>query len=118
MLISTNAKFHIGFVSQCWHNNIMTNSILASEPTSIRRKHVFTEEISQEFTLKQQWSKGFEIIKKVLDLGKISKSRNFLEGEMENEIAQNKGQIIEQDDDDLAKFASTISNLIGIRPKG
>ncbi|CAG8595724.1 5353_t:CDS:2, partial [Scutellospora calospora] len=65
---------------------------------SIRGQHVFTQEIHHEFILKQQWGKGFRIMKKALNLAistgraeELYEMHSRLVSEMENEIEINEG---------------------------
>ncbi|CAG8704291.1 5389_t:CDS:2, partial [Funneliformis caledonium] len=81
--------------------------------------HVFTKEIHQEMTQKQQWEKGFGLMKKTLNLaietGRIEelyKIHDKLIKEMESEVTQ----IVQGNE--TTEFACTISNPISIRKKG
>jgi hypothetical protein len=151
MLSSTTAKFHIALVSQRWYTETsMTtvNSTLKNEPAiaavsnnevgmfeydmevtnftfleNLRGQHIFTKEICQEMTRRQQWGKGFGIMKKTLDLaitaGRSEELYNLhlkLAKEMETAIAAKNGQAVEQDNS--IEFACTISNPVHVRTKG
>jgi hypothetical protein len=151
MLSSMTAKFHIALVSQRWYTETsMTtvSSTLKNEPAiaavsnkevgmfeydmevtnftfleNLRGQHIFTKEICQEMTRRQQWGKGFGIMKKTLDLaittGRSEELYNLhlkLAKEMETAIAAKNGQAVEQDDS--IEFACTISNPVHVRTKG
>ncbi|CAG8665182.1 11571_t:CDS:2, partial [Gigaspora rosea] len=97
----SKAKFHIGLISQRWHTNLIATCF-------------YTRSV-HEFMLKQQWRKGFGIMKKALNLAistgraeELYEMHSRLVNEMEIEIARNEGRTIEQGDD-LNEFAHTIS---------
>jgi hypothetical protein len=147
MLISPIAKFHIRLVPQRWYmdSSIMEeDSSLHSEPMisatsdqefgtvehatkvdfshleNIRGHYVFTKEVREEMSQKQQWGRGFGIMKKTLNLaiatGRMKELYEVhlrLAKEMEAEIA---GQV--KNGESIVEFASTISNPIGIKTKG
>ena len=147
MLVSLATKFHIRLIPQRWYTNISimeADLILSNEPAilvvsddkfdtvehiveidlsfleSIRRCHVFTKEICQEITRKQQWGKGFGIMKKTLNLaitmGRLDELYEFHEKfvkEMEAEITAQTLQ-----GNDIFEFACTINNPHSIRSKG
>lgn len=146
MLVSSIAKFHIGLVPQRWYtdsavmevdstlSNVPAISVLSddgfgtveyavqldfSHLESIRGRHVFTKEICQEMTKKQQYGRGFGIMKKTLNLAivtgridELCEIHEKLAKEMESEVAQ----IVQGDN--ITEFAHTISNPISIRTKG
>jgi hypothetical protein len=146
MLLSLNAKFHIGLILQHWYADALImegNSAFLSEPAisvysddkfdtveyviqmdflhleSIRGNYVFTEEVCQEMTHKQQWRKGFGILKKTLNLaiaaGRIDELYEMharFAKEIEDEISD---QVINRSN--CNDFAHTISNPIHIRKK-
>ena len=146
MLISSTAKFHIGLVPQRWYTDslvIDAGSSFCHEPVisaisgqefgmiehitevdfshlnTIRGNYIFTEKVCEEMTQKQQYGKGFGIMKKTLNLAiATGKTEEFYEihlklaTEMEAEIT---GKI---NDNNIIEFASTISNPIGVRTKG
>jgi hypothetical protein len=176
MLSSPNAKFHIGLVSQRWYTDALimegNSTQLLSEPAisaisndefgtveynvqvdfsyleNIRGCYVFTEEIREEMTQKQQWGKGFGIMKKTLNLaiatGKILSLLNsdsigiqilpffiynyfyIATGRIEElyEIHEKLAKEMEIEvaqavqGNDITEFAHTISNPISIRTKG
>ncbi|CAB4479910.1 unnamed protein product [Rhizophagus irregularis] len=147
MLLSPNAKFHIGLISQRWYADALImegNSAFLNEPAlsvcsndkfdtveyimqmdflhleSIRGSYVFTEEVRQEMTHKQQWGKGFGIMKKTLNLaiaaGRIDELYEIharFAKEIEDEISE---QVI--NGGNYNDFANTISNPIHVRKKG
>ncbi len=147
MLVSSAAKFYIELIPQRWYTNISimeADLILSNKPAisvvsddkfdtvehiieidlsfleSIRRCHVFTKEICQEITRKQQWGKGFGIMKKTLNLaitmGRLDELYEFHEKfvkEMEAEITAQTLQ-----GNDISEFACTINNSHSIRLKG
>jgi len=151
MLSSTIAKFHVGLVSQRWYAEASmanVNSTLKSEPAiaafsneelgtfehavevnfthldNLRGQHIFTKEVCQEMTRRQQWGKGFGIMKKTLDLAittgrsdELYKLHLKLAKEMETEIAARNGEAIEQEND-IVEFARTISNPVHVKRKG
>ncbi|CAB5359026.1 unnamed protein product [Rhizophagus irregularis] len=87
---------------------------------SIRGSYVFTEEVRQEMTHKQQWGKGFGIMKKTLNLaiaaGRIDEFYEIharFAKEIEDEISE---QVI--NGGNCNDFANTISNPIHVRKKG
>jgi hypothetical protein len=146
MLVSSIAKFHIGLIPQRWYTNasvIEADSILSNVPaisvisgnefgtveymiemdlSSLKSNcgcHVFTKEIYQEMTRKQQWGKGFGLMKKTLNLaietGRIEELNEIhekLAREMESDIAQ----IVRGND--ITEFACTISNPVSVKTKG
>ena len=146
MLASPLAKFHIGLVPQRWYTNASVmeiDSILSNVPAisvlsdsefctveyvgeldfshleSIRGCHVFTKEVCQEMTRKQQWGRGFGIMKKTLDLAittgrmeELCEIHEKLAKEMENEVAQ------AVEGGNITEFAHTIRNPISVRKKG
>src|SRR5205085_3411469 len=141
------AKFHIGLVPWRWYTDLSVmeeDSSLRSEPTisaisnqefgtvehatevdfshleNIRGNYVFTKEVREEMSQKQQWRRGFGIMKKTLNLAiatgrmeELYEVHSRLAKEMEAEIA---GQV--KNGDNITEFASTISNPIGIKTKG
>ncbi|RGB31656.1 hypothetical protein C1646_763805 [Rhizophagus diaphanus] len=147
MLLSPNAKFHIGLISQRWYadaliikgNSTFLNELALSVCSnnkfdtveyimqmdflhleSIRGSYVFTEEVRQEMIHKQQWGKGFGIMKKILNLaiaaGRIDEFYEIyakFAKEIEDEISE---QVISGGN--YNDFANTISNPIHIRKKG
>ncbi|CAG8680211.1 4565_t:CDS:2 [Cetraspora pellucida] len=91
---------------------------------SIRRCHIFTDEVQHKLTRKQQWGKGFGLMKKTLDLAiATGRAEELYElylnlfKKMEIEIATKEGQLVEQNDD-KNNFISTISNSVNVRTKG
>ena len=143
MLTSPNAKFHIALISQRWYTDALImegNSTHLNEPVisaisndtveyimemdfshleSIRGCYVFTKEVREEMTQKQQWGKGFGIMKKILNLAiatgraeELYEIHENLGKEMEGELAQ----IVQGND--VTEFARTISNPHSIRTKG
>ncbi|CAB5383719.1 unnamed protein product [Rhizophagus irregularis] len=79
----------------------------------------FTKEHHEEMTQKQQWGKGFGIMKKVLNLaittGRVEELYEIHEKfskELESEMAQTV------QGNDVTEFAHTISNPLSIRTKG
>jgi hypothetical protein len=146
MLVSSTAKFNIRLVPQRWY----TDSIMEEDPCfqdektisaisgqefgtvehdievnfshleTIRGNYVFTKEVREEMTQKQQYGKGFGIMKKTLNLAiatgrteELYELHMKLAKEMESEIV---GQV--KNGDNITEFASTISNPIGIKKKG
>lgn len=149
MLSSPNAKFHIALISQRWYTDALImegNSMQLSEPVipsaisndefgmfeyvmetetdfsyleNIRGCYIFTKEVREEMTQKQQWGKGFGIMKKVLNLaiatGRVEELYEIHEKlgkELESEMAQTV------QGNNMAEFARTISNPLNIRTKG
>ena len=147
MLSSSNAKFHIALVSQRWYTDALImkgNSMQSSEPVisstisndefgtfeyvmetdfsyleNIRGCYVFTKEVREEMTQKQQWGKGFGIMKKVLNLaiatGRVEELYEIhekLSKDLESEMAQTVQE------NDVIEFAHTISNPLSVRTKG
>lgn len=55
---------------------------------SIRGSYVFTEEVCQEMTHKQQWGKGFGILKKTLNLAIAAGIIDECMQEIEDEILE------------------------------
>ncbi|CAG8802962.1 4128_t:CDS:2, partial [Racocetra fulgida] len=115
--------FYIGHISQRWYTNLTVDSTLANKSTivSILNEDYSTLENNEQ--IKFSHLERFRIMKKALTLAiSIGRVEEFYEmhsslvNEMENEIAKNKHQTIEQGDD-LSKFAHTISNPIGIKMK-
>ncbi|CAB5382763.1 unnamed protein product [Rhizophagus irregularis] len=87
---------------------------------SIRGSYVFTEEVRQEMTYKQQWGKGFGIMKKTLNLA-IAAGRIDELYEIHVRFAKEiKDQISKQviNGGNCNDFANTISNPIHVRKKG
>jgi len=91
---------------------------------SVRGQHIFTKEICHEMTRRQQWGKGFGIMKKTLDLaittGRSEELYNLhlkLAKDMETELAAKSGQAAEQENN-LVKFAQTINNPVHVKTKG
>ncbi|CAG8672713.1 7752_t:CDS:2 [Cetraspora pellucida] len=81
---------------------------------SIRRCHIFTDEVQHKLTRKQQWGKGFGLMKKTLDLAiatgraeELYELHLNLSKKMEIEIATKEDQLVEQNDD-KNNFISTI----------
>ncbi|CAB5373667.1 unnamed protein product [Rhizophagus irregularis] len=146
MLLSPNAKFHIGLISQRWYADALImegNSAFLNEPAlsvcsndkydtieyimqmdflhleSICGSYVFTE-VHQEMTHKQQWGKGFGIMKKTLNLaiaaGRIDELYEIharFAKEIEDQISE---QVI--NGGNCNDFANTISNPIHVKKKG
>jgi len=146
MLVSSISKFYIGLIPRRWYTNakvMEADLILSSIPAisvisenefdtieymvdvdlfhleNIRGYHVFTREVYQEMTLKQQWGRTFGIMKKTLNLaietGRIEQLYEIHENlvkEMESEVVQ----IVQGNH--IADFAQTISNPIKIITKG
>jgi hypothetical protein len=147
MLISPTAKFHIGLVPQRWYTDssvIGADSSLRREPTisvisdqefgtvehateidfshleTIRNNYVFTKEVQEEMSQKQQYGRGFGIMKKTLNLALVTGRTEELY-EIHLKLAKEmEAEIIGQtkDVDSITEFASTISNPIGIKTKG
>ncbi|CAB5195400.1 unnamed protein product [Rhizophagus irregularis] len=86
---------------------------------NIRGHHVFTKEICQEMTRKQQWGKTFGIMKKTLDLaietGRIEELYELHEN-LAKELESEMVQIVQGDHN--TEFAQTISNPVRIITKG
>jgi hypothetical protein len=146
ILSSPNAKFYIALISQHWYTDALImkgNSAHLNEPVistvsneefstveyimevdfshleNIRGCYIFTKEVREEMTQKQQWGKGFGIMKKILNLaiatGRVEELYEIHEKlgkEMEGKLAQ----IVQKND--VTEFAHTISNPHSIRTKG
>src|SRR5438876_1435985 len=146
MLVSSIAKFHIGLVPRRWFTDasvMEADSTLSCIPAisvasdnefgavehivevnlshleGIRGHHVFTKEVYQEMTRKQQWGKGFGMMKKTLNLaietGRVEELYEIHE-RLAKELESEMTQIVQGNN--LTKFACTISNPINIRTKG
>ena len=146
MLVFSLAKFHVGLVPRRWYTNtsvieadvallntpaisVLSNDgfgaiehvihIDLSHLESIHGRHVFTKEVCQEMTRKQQWGRGFGIMKKALNLAietgrieEIYKMHEDLVKQMENEVTQ------AVQGSNITEFAHTINNPISIKTKG
>jgi hypothetical protein len=145
MLASPTAKFHIGLVPQRWYTDSSVMEVnFHSEPTisvfpgqesstvepiaettfshleNIRDNYVFTEEVRKEISQKQQYGRGFGIMKKTLNLA-IATGRTEELYEIHLKLANEmEAEIINQvkNGDNIAEFASTISNPLVIKKKG
>ncbi|CAG8801145.1 19681_t:CDS:2, partial [Gigaspora rosea] len=144
MLVSKIAKFHIGLVPQHWYLDSLIESIttLENEPVimvvsneesnelesmvevdftyleNICGNHIFTKPISHEMRRRQQWGKGFSMLKKVLDLAIITNRSDELYEIHTNLIKEIESELEKsQSDNQLQEFTRSINNPIGIRPK-
>ncbi|CAG8608969.1 1931_t:CDS:2, partial [Cetraspora pellucida] len=88
------------------------------------RNHIFTKHISREMTRREQWEKGFGILKKALNLAIMTNRTEELYEiyaklikEMENKIESQDSQVITENNK-LQEFTCTINNLISIKTKG
>ncbi|CAB5342892.1 unnamed protein product [Rhizophagus irregularis] len=146
MLVSSISKFHIGLIPRRWYTNakVMEMDLIFSHTPAIsvisdnefgmveymvevdlshleniRGHHVFTKEICQEMTRKQQWGKTFGIMKKTLDLaietGRIEELYELHEN-LAKELESEMVQIVQGDHN--TEFAQTISNPVRIITKG
>lgn len=146
MLVSSISKFHIGLIPRRWYTNakVMEMDLIflhtpaisvisdnefgtveymvevdLSHLENIRGHHIFTKEICQEMTRKQQWGKTFGIMKKTLDLaietGRIEELYELHEN-LAKELESEMVQIVQGDHN--TEFAQTISNPVRIITKG
>ncbi|CAG8613659.1 12268_t:CDS:2 [Gigaspora rosea] len=117
MLVSPNAKFHIGLIPQRWYQDSFVLEVyLFSGP--VVPATPFEEFGAVEDDSKTTMGEEFGIMKKTLNLaiaaGRVEElyeiHKNFT-GQMENKVVSRSG-------DDHAEFALTINNPVSVRTKG
>ncbi|CAG8774538.1 10653_t:CDS:2, partial [Cetraspora pellucida] len=87
---------------------------------SLRGTHVFTAEVREEMTRKQQWGEGFGIMKKTLNLAIATGKVEELYEIHKNFASQIETEIVSQvrNGDDNVEFALTVNNPVSVRTKG
>ncbi|CAG8650518.1 11142_t:CDS:2, partial [Gigaspora rosea] len=90
---------------------------------SIRGSHIFTKPVNNKMIRRQQWGKGFGMLKKALNLAIIANRseepyeihEKFIK-EIEEELENEKNLIVRNNGPQ--EFAQTVKNPIGVKTKG
>ncbi|RIB19145.1 hypothetical protein C2G38_2182609 [Gigaspora rosea] len=118
MPVSANAKFHIGLVPQRWYIDTIEN-LTFNKPTiaTVLNGNLSTLEFNNQIEFSH-----LETLNLAVSTGQaeeLYKIHSKLIKEMEDEIARKTRKNLDQDNDltEFTKFARTVSNPIGIKPK-
>ncbi|CAG8737238.1 16449_t:CDS:2, partial [Racocetra fulgida] len=149
MLVSNATKFHVWLIPQRWYRDTLVEDVSEfknevvitvtsnenvdvfenamqvdfSHLESICGNHIFTKPINHKMMCRQQWGKGFGMLKKALNLA-IMTNRSDELYEIHEELIKEMEMELENQEDNATKnnkfeeLARTINNPISIRTKG